>query len=107
MKRIRAYKHYYKEFIDSLPRDEQLKVRRSLALLKTSDRIPRHFIKYMDDAIYEFRITLRNREARLFFIYDEETFVVLLNCFIKKSKTAPSGELEKARRLKKAYYENK
>ena len=107
MKRIKAYKHYYKEFIDSLPRDEQLKVRRSLALLKTSDRIPRHFINYVDNAIYEFRVTLRNREARLFFFYDEETLVVLLNCFIKKTKNTPHAELEKAKRLKKAYYESK
>ncbi len=107
MRRIRAYQHYYKVFIDSLTQEEQAKIRRSLALLKTNDRIPRHFINYMGDAIYEFRITLRNKEARLFFVYGDEDLIVLLNCFIKKTKRTPPGEFEKAKRLKKAYDESR
>ncbi len=107
MKKIVAYKSYYADFMASLNREEQLKVKRVLTLFSTEDRIPHHFIKYVGEAIYELRITLPSREARIFFIYDGETLVVLLNCFIKKSQKAPKNEIEKAKRLKKEYYECK
>lgn len=107
MKKIVAYKSYYADFMASLNREEQLKVKRVLTLFSTEDRIPRHFIKYVGEAIYELRITLPSREARIFYIYDGETLVVLLNCFIKKSQKAPKNEIEKAKRLKKEYYEYK
>ena len=107
MKRVIAYKHYYKDFIDSLQRDDQLKVKRVLTLFSTEDKIPRHFIENMGDGMYQLRISLPNREARLFFIYDGTTLVILLNCFIKKQQKTPKQEIEKAKQLKTEYYENK
>lgn len=107
MKKIVAYKSYYKDFIASLQREEQLKIRRVLALFSTEDRIPHHFIKYLDEDLYELRITLPNREARLFFIYDGDTMVVIFNCFIKKAQKTPQKEIEKAKRLKKEYEESR
>ena len=107
MKRIVAYKSYYKDFVASLSREEQLKIRRVLILFETNDLLPLHFIKYIDDSLYELRITLPTREARLFFIYDGDTMVVLFNCFIKKTQKTPQKEIEKAKRIKKEYYEGK
>ncbi len=107
MKRIVAYKHYYKEFIESLQRDEQLKIKRVLTLFSTEDKIPHHFIESMGDGLYQLRISLPKKEARLFFIYDGMTMVILFNCFIKKKKKTPKQELDKAKRLKDEYYESK
>lgn len=107
MKKVIAYKHYYKDFMESLQRDEQLKVKRALTLFSTEDKIPRHFIENMGEGLYQLRITLLKREARLFFIYDGNTLMVVFNCFIKKQNKTPKQEIEKAKRLIKDYYENK
>jgi len=64
-------------------------------------------ISYVRDGLYEFCVTLGSNEYRLFFIYDGNTVVVLLNCFKKKSQKAPNAEIKKALRLKKEYYEQK
>ena len=53
------------------------------------------------------RITLPTREARIFFIYDGETMVVLFNCFVKKTHKTPKKEIEKANKLKREYEESK
>ena len=107
MREIVAFGHYYKDFIDSLQREDQLKVKRILTLLSTEDRIPRHFIESMGSGLYQLRISLPKRESRLFFIYDGNTLVVIFNCFIKKQQKTPRQEIEKARRLIKEYYANK
>ncbi len=107
MKRILAYKDYYVKFMKGLPERDRQKIRRSLLLMETEDRIPRHYIKYIRDGVYEFRVTSYGNEYRLFYIYDGDTIVILLNGYMKKSQKALSKEIEKALRLKKEYYENK
>ena len=107
MKRIVAYKSYYRDFMASLSREEQLKIRRVLALFETEDLIPHHYIKYVGNGIFELRVSLPTRETRIFFIYDGETLVVLLNCFVKKTQKTPKKEIEKANKLKREYEESK
>jgi len=107
MKRILAYKDYYVKFMMGLPERDRQKIRRSLLLMETEDRIPRHYIKYIRDGVYEFRVTSYGNEYRLFYIYDGDTIVILLNGYMKKTQKALSKEMEKALRLKKEYYENK
>jgi phage-related protein len=107
MKRIIAYKGYYKSFMETLAREEQLKIRRALLLLQTDDKVPQHYIKYLTGGIWELRVTLPNKEARLFFFYDEGNLVVLMNCIIKKTQKTPYSEIEKAKHLKAQYYAEK
>ncbi len=107
MKRIIAYKHYYKEFMEKLSSQEREKIMRALLLFETEDRIPRHYIKFVRDGIYEFRVSYGNKEFRIFFIYDGDTIVVLFNCYTKKTEKAPKREIDKAIRLKEEYYDEK
>ncbi|MBR4303188.1 MAG: type II toxin-antitoxin system RelE/ParE family toxin [Bacteroidaceae bacterium] len=107
MKKIIAYKRYYTDFMNSLSKPERLKILRALLLFETEDKIPYHYIKYLRDGIYEFRVSYINNEFRLFFIYDGETIVVLFNCIKKKSQKTPENEIKKAIKLKKEYYEQK
>lgn len=104
MKRIIAYKHYYTEFMKGLLEPERNKIRRALLLFETEDRITYHYIKFIRDGVYEFRVSYGNKEFRLFFIYDGDTIVVLFNCYVKKSQKAPLREIEKALKLKEEYY---
>ena len=70
MKKIIAYKHYFSDFISTLSKEECGKIRRALDLFKVENKIPRHFIKFIRDGIYEFRVNYGNNEFRIFFAYD-------------------------------------
>jgi len=106
-RKIIAFGDYYMDFMKKLSVPEQQKIRRALLLLETEDKIPYHYISYVRDGLYEFRVTYGSNEYRLFFIYDGNTVVVLFNCFKKKTQKAPNAEIKKALRLKKEYYEQK
>ncbi|WP_456088071.1 type II toxin-antitoxin system RelE/ParE family toxin [Parabacteroides sp.] len=107
MKKIIAYKKYFSEFISRLSEQERKKIQRTLALFKEKDKIPSHYIKFIRDEIYELRVTYGNNEFRIFFIYDGNIIVILLNCFKKKTQKTPDGEIDKAIKLKKEYYGTK
>jgi phage-related protein len=44
---------------------------------------------------------------RVFFIFDDGCIVVLFNGFQKKTQNTPSGEIEKAIKIKESYYADK
>lgn len=69
--------------------------------------MPSHFIKFIRDGIYEFRVNYGNNEFRIFFIYDGDTVVVLFNAFKKKTQKTPDKEIKKAIKLKEEYYATK
>ena len=71
MRKIIAYKNYFSDFIKKLSTDEINKIRRALDLFKVEDRMPRHFIKFIRDGIYEFRVTYGNNED----IYDLDAWL--------------------------------
>ncbi|MBQ3657928.1 MAG: type II toxin-antitoxin system RelE/ParE family toxin [Bacteroidales bacterium] len=106
-RKIIAYKNYYSDFMSNLAEQERKKIQRALLLFETEDKIPYHYIKFIRDGVYEFRVTHFNNEFRLFFIYDGDTIVVLFNCFKKKTQKTPKSEIEKAVKLKNEYYESK
>lgn len=104
MRKIIAYRNYFSDFIKKLSKDETNKIRRALDLFKVEDKMPRHFIKFIRDGVYEFRVTYGNNEFRIFFIYDGDTIVVLFNAFKKKTQKTPDNEIKKAINLKEEYY---
>ena len=107
MKKIIAYKRYFSDFILTLSQEERGKIKRALDLFKVEERMPRHYIKFIRDGLYEFRVSYGNNEFRIFFIYDGEVIVVLFNGFRKKTQKTPDSEIRKAIRLKEEYYGTK
>lgn len=103
MKRIVAYKNYYRDFMLKLTENEQTKIKRALLLFETEDKIPRHYISYIRDGLFEFRVTCGNKEFRMFYIYDGDKMVILFNCFIKKSTKTPKNEIDKGLELMEEY----
>ena len=77
MRKIVAYKGYFAEFMDKLSEQERKKILRALSLFTTEDKIPHHYIKFIKEGIYEFRVNFGN------------------------------SEIEKAVKLKNEYYETK
>lgn len=107
MRKIIAYKGYYSDFMSRLSDQERKKIRHALLLLETEDKVPNHYIKFIRNGIYEFRVNYGNNEFRLLFTYDGDTIVILFNCFRKKTQKTPNSEIEKAPKLKKEYHEQK
>lgn len=107
MKRIIAYKGLFQEFVEKRSHLEQQKIRRALALLKQDEKIPSHYIKYIEQGVLELRISHCGNEFRIFFMYDGEEIIVLFNSFHKKTQKTPRREIEMALKLKKEYYEAK
>jgi phage-related protein len=106
-RRILTYGGYFERFIESLSYKEQQKVKHGLLLLKTLDKIPTKFVKYIRGGIYELRTEYNGNIFRVFFIFDEGNIVVLFNGFQKKTQKTPEKEIELAIRIKERYYEDK
>ena len=106
-RRITTYGGYFECFIETLLPKELIKLDYIISLLETSDRIPVKFIKYIRDGLYELRMEYNSNIYRVFFIFDEGQIVVLFNGFQKKTQKTPENEIDKALKIKEAYYANK
>ena len=106
-RKIVTYGGYFEAFMETLTEKEQTKIQYGLLLLKTQDRLPKKFVKLIRDGIYELRTTWAGNIYRVFFIFDEGRIVVLFNGFQKKTQKTPSSEIEKAIKIKEAYYADK
>jgi len=106
-RKIKAYGGYFQRFMETLTEREQEKVKYGLLLLRTQDRLPKKFVKLVRDGIFELRTEYNGNIYRVFFIFDEGQIVVLFNGFQKKTQRLPNAEIEKALKIKEAYYADK
>ena len=93
--------------METLNSKEQEKVQYGLLLLKIQGRLPKKIVKLIRDGIYELRTEYGGKIFRVFFIFDEGEIVVLFNGFQKKTQKTPPGEIERAIKIKEAYYADK
>ena len=106
-RKIVTYGGYFEAFMETLTDKEQEKIQYGLLLLKTQDRLPKKFVKLIRESIYELRTEFDRILFRVFFIFDEGRIVVLFNGFQKKTQKTPNIEIEKAIKIKEAYYADK
>jgi phage-related protein len=106
-RKIEAYKHYYREFMQTLTVGERQKIYYILDMLATQDKISTKFVKFIRDEIYELRAEYASNSYRIFFIFDDNKIVMLFNGFQKKTQKTPESEIKKAIQLKKEYYASK
>ena len=106
-RKIRTYGGYFEAFMENLKEKEQEKIQYGLLLLKSQDRLPKKFVKLVRGGIYELRTEYGGNIYRVFFIFDEGEIVVLFNGFQKKTQKTPQNEIEKAIKIKEAYYADK
>ena len=106
-RKIRTYGGYFEKFMETLNEKEQEKVQYGLLLLKTQERLSTKFVKSIRDGIFELRTEYGGNIYRVFFIFDEGNIVILFNEFQKKTQKTPNSEIEKAIKIKEAYYADK
>ena len=77
--------------------------------LQTLDRLPITILKSIEGkkGLFEIRVEFGGDIFRVFCCFDEGSLVILFNGFQKKTQKTPSGEIEKAERLMKEYFESK
>lgn len=106
-RKIITYGGYFEKFIATLGTKELIKLNYIISLLEVEERMPVKFIKFIRDGLYELRMEYNNNIYRVFFIFDDGQIVVLFNGFQKKTQKTPAREIEKALKIKEAYYADK
>ena len=106
-RKIKTYGGYFERFMEDLTQKVQEKIKYGLLLLKSQDRLPVKFVKHIREGIFELRTEYEGNIYRVFFIFDEGNIVVLFNGFQKKTQKTPQNEIEKAIKIKEAYYGDK
>ena len=106
---IKFYKHYFNEFYVAQTDKVRKKIAQTLIWLQTLDRLPITILKSIEGkkGLFEIRIEFGGDIFRVFCCFDEGSLVILFNGFQKKTQKTPSGEIEKAERLMKEYFESK
>lgn len=106
-RKIKTYGGYFEAFMAELEAKVQEKIQYGLLLLKTQNRISTKFVKAVRDGLFELRTEFNSNIYRVFFIFDDGQIVVLFNGFQKKTQKTPNTEIEKALKIKEAYYADK
>ena len=106
-RKIRTYGGYFERFMETLNEKDQEKIQYGLLLLKTQERLSTKFVKSIKDGIFELRTKYGGNIYRVFLIFDDGNIVILFNGFQKKTQKTPNSEIEKAIKIKEAYYADK
>ena len=106
---IKFYKHYFNEFYLAQTDKVRKKIAQTLVWLQTLDRLPVTILKSIEGkkGLFEIRVEFGGDIFRVFCCFDEGSLVILFNGFQKKTQKTPSGEIDKAERLMKEYFESK
>ena len=106
---IKFYKHYFNEFYVAQTDKVRKKIAQTLVWLQTLDRLPITILKSIEGkkGLFEIRVEFGGDIFRVFCCFDEGSLVILFNGFQKKTQKTPSGEIDKAERLMKEYFESK
>jgi phage-related protein len=103
------YGDYFWNFYKGLDTKTKLKVDWTINLLETVTNVPEKYFKYLTntDGIYEIRVEFESNIYRFFAFFDKGKLIIAINGFQKKTKKIPKSEIEKAKRIKKQYLDEK
>lgn len=106
---IIAYKEYFKDFKKSVSQQVIDKFYEVFLYIMTLEVIPSTYFRNVEGVkgLFEIRIEEEGNIYRLFCCFDEGNLVVLFNAFHKKTQKTPKGEIDKAKRIMKEYFDNK
>ena len=108
-RKIMLFGDYFMDFYRTLSPKETKKIDYILSQLEVESKISTKFVRHIKEHgnLYELRMEYESNIYRVFFIFDEGCLVVLFHGFQKKTQKTPQGEIEKALRIRKEYYDSK
>jgi phage-related protein len=103
------YKDYFTVFFAKQRQKVKDKIIWTLRIIEELQQVPENYLKHLTrtDGLYEIRIQSGNDIFRVFCFFDEDKLVILANGFQKKTQKTPEQEIDKAVKIKAAYYEEK
>jgi phage-related protein len=103
------HEEYFLNFYKDLDIKVKSKIQYIFELIKQVDKVPDKFLASIKgcNGLFEIRIEYNSNIYRVFCCFDEGQIVVLFNGFQKKTQKTPKEEIEKAKRLKKEYFQLK
>lgn len=104
---LKVYGSDFWEFYNHQTKKVQERIIWTIRVIRDIQVVPEKYLKHIDDGIYEIRISSGNNIFRIFCFFDEGKLVILLNGFQKKTQKTPIKEIERAKKLKTQYYEDK
>ena len=107
-------------FVESQKNSNKAKLLSWLSILEEKGPLlPRPYADILDDGIHELRIKLSGKQVRILYFFCFKDFIILTNCFNKKTNKVPKKEIAKAKmfrddfltkyneeKLRKEYNEN-
>ncbi|NQX80479.1 MAG: type II toxin-antitoxin system RelE/ParE family toxin [Flavobacteriaceae bacterium] len=108
-RRLYFYKSYFEKFFDSQTDKVKKKIIWTLRVIEEIDRVPEIYMKHLTNTIgiYEIRVQVGNNIFRIFCFFDLDNIIVIGHGFQKKTQKTPNKQIEKAKQIKKEYYEDK
>ncbi|TAL67219.1 MAG: type II toxin-antitoxin system RelE/ParE family toxin [Bacteroidetes bacterium] len=101
----------FNKFLDSLSKKEKAYVMAFIEeyrLMKSNKQeLPHTMSKHLRDGIFELRIKFENRITRLLYFYFIGKKIIFTHGFIKKTEKTPNEEIEKAKKYRKIYLQDK
>ncbi|HMQ00098.1 MAG TPA: type II toxin-antitoxin system RelE/ParE family toxin [Cyclobacteriaceae bacterium] len=106
VRQIIFYKDYFLNFYNDQTDKVKDKIEHVLYVITVAERIPKKFFEHITgtDGLYEVRVEFQGNIYRIFSCFDEGHLIVLFNGFQKKSQKTPPREIEKALKIKAAYF---
>ena len=104
---LKVYGNDFWEFYNKQTKKVQDRILWTTRVIRDIQLVPEKYLKHMEEGIFEIRVSSGNNIFRIFCFFDEGQLVILLNGFQKKTQKTPTQELERAKKLKKQYYEDK
>ena len=103
------YRDYFWDFYEEQNKDVQRKIDWVVKMIEEVRMVPEKYFKHIEstDGLYEIRVQAGSDIYRIFSFFDEGNLIILLNGFQKKSDRTPKGEIDRAERLRKEYYNEK
>lgn len=99
------------EFLDSLSIKERAKVFayiEKLVELKNSNiQLKENLSKYLDDGIFELRVSFENRVSRSLYFYEFDKQIIFTHGFVKKEQKTPKKEFDRAKSIQKLWRSGK
>lgn len=108
-RKVIVYGEEFWSFYNAQKKKVQDKIDWVIGLVRTLKIIPEKFFKHIEgeEGLFEIRVKAGSNIFRIFCFFDEGNLVILINGFQKKTYKTPPNEIEKAKRLKQSYYDEK
>ena len=106
---LKVYGDDFWTFYNMQNKKVQARILWTIRLIRDIPFVPEKYLKHLTgtDGIYEIRVSSGSDIFRIFCFFDEGKLVILINGFQKKTQKTPFEEIERAKKLKNKYYEDK